>query len=73
MLNFFGAAHHHATASAAPSALTPRFVSMDVTSVARALQSQGTLSQKPAVTVLPVGKPAEAAKPVIGEITLVAQ
>lgn len=73
MLNFFGAMHHRAPPSPSMSQLTPRFISMDVTPVARRLQSEGTLSQQPSVTIVPVGKPAQTAKPLIGEIALVAQ
>ncbi len=75
MLNFFGTPHHHTRASASPvpNNLTPRFVSTDVTSVAQALAAQNALTQTPSVSIVPWGKPAEAAKPVIGEITLVQQ
>jgi hypothetical protein len=50
-----------------------RFVSFDVTDLAKELRSKGKLKEKPTLTIVPAGQPAAAAKPVIGEITLVEQ
>jgi hypothetical protein len=49
----------------------PRFVSFDVTDVVRSLQAEGLLKEKPTLTIIPAGKPAASAKPVIGAITLI--
>jgi hypothetical protein len=48
-----------------------RGVSLDVTDVAKRLQSEGKLRDKPVITIAPVGKPEPEAKPVVSEIHLV--
>ncbi len=66
-INFFNADHAHTgTAS-------HKFYSFDVTEVARKLQSKGGAPEKPTVTIAPAGEPAETAKPVVGQVSLVEQ
>lgn len=52
---------------------TERFVSFDVTNLARKLRVNGGLGDRAVVTLIPVGVPAADAKPIIGEVTLVEQ
>lgn len=76
VINFFGAQHMHAAGSGSPSPasdMSSRFRSLDITQVVRKLSTQGALNETPSVSLVPVGKPLEAAKPVVGEITLVEQ
>jgi tyrosinase len=48
-----------------------RFLSFDVTRRARFLHSQGLLRDKPVLTIIPSGKPADDAKATVGEILLI--
>jgi tyrosinase len=70
-LNFFHAmpAGHGHGRPAGPE----RFTSFDITDLARRLQTRGVLAEQPRLTITPAGTPADDAKPVIGEITLVEQ
>ena len=68
-LNFFNASSRGAQA-AKPD---PRFLSFDVTSLLKTLQSRNALGDNATVTIVPASKPRAGAKPVIGEIALVAQ
>jgi hypothetical protein len=51
----------------------PRFLSFDVTSLLKSLQSQSALAGNATVTIVPAGKPRAGAKPVVNAISLVAQ
>jgi tyrosinase len=73
-LNFF---HAHADqqmpagghgAMAANHAVAASF---DVTTLVQTLRKAGTLCEKPVVTIVPVGNPNAAAKPVVGDIRIV--
>ncbi len=68
-LNFFNASRGGAEAGRSD----PRFLSFDVTSLLRSLQSQNALGDNATVTIVPAGKPRAGARPVIGAISLVAQ
>jgi tyrosinase len=72
VVNFFHAVGHggHEHAAAAKKG-TERFLRFDITDLAKKLQAQGLLKQKPILTIAPAGKPAAEAKPVIGEITII--
>jgi hypothetical protein len=48
-----------------------RSVSLDVTEVAKRLLLGGKLRDKPVITIVPIGKPAAGAKPVVGEVRLI--
>ena len=48
-----------------------RFISFDATEVVRELRDKKLLGATPAVTIVPIGRPAAAAKPVVEEISLV--
>lgn len=68
--NFFDAVPHRDHAAGAEE----RSVSFDVTAtLRRIIQTKGKLSDHPAVTILPAGKPSAAAQPSIGEIAFVEQ
>jgi tyrosinase len=75
IVNFFeAAAHASATHAQMPAPSTgAKFLSIEVTRVAKNLQTKGLLTENPSVTITPVGRPNATAKPVIGEITLVEQ
>ncbi len=45
-------------------------LSLNVTKIAKRLQTEGKLKDKPVLTIIPAGKPDDDAKPVIGEISL---
>jgi hypothetical protein len=68
-LNFFNAVRGGAEAGRSD----PRFLSFDVTSLLKSLQSQSALGDNAIVTIVPAGKPRASARPVIGAISLVAQ
>jgi hypothetical protein len=70
VVNFF-----NATIAADPTQATKsaRFVSFDVTKLARNLASKGRLGDKAVVTLVPAGVPAADSTPVIGEVSLVEQ
>lgn len=76
-INFFFAGGHGDHGDREPltgSAEMPeKFVSFDVTEVARALQAAGGVSDDLTLTVAPEGTPAEEAEPVLGEVQLVEQ
>ncbi len=72
-INFFDATAHGDHEGAVEAKGTPKFFGLNVTSIAKSLQERGLLTEKPALTIAPSGTPAEDAKPVIGEISLVAQ
>jgi hypothetical protein len=68
-INFFDAVPHPGHESA--PADNTKFVSFDASEVVRELRDKKLLSATPAVTLVPIGRPAAAAKPVVGEISLV--
>lgn len=75
-VNFFGAVSHKGgghgvgrNAGAAPR--KERSVRFDITDLAKKLQAGDALKDRPTVTIAPVGQPAESAKPVIGEISII--
>jgi tyrosinase len=74
VLNFFHAhpagngGHAHGDAAGSKS---DRFYRFDITDLAKTLQSKGSLSERPTVTIAPAGRPAAEAKPLVGEITLI--
>jgi tyrosinase len=68
-INFFDAVGHHEHATEQPS----RFVSFDISELAKKLQSSGGLGEEASVTIVPAGEPESDAKPVIGQISLVKQ
>lgn len=75
-LNFFGShgAHGegHGDEAATPSG-PDKFVSFDITEVARKLKAESALDAEPSVTIVPTGDPEGGAQPVLGELTLVEQ
>jgi len=50
-----------------------KFFSFDITDLTRSLQSRQLLSDRPTLTIVPAGRPANEAKPVIGETSIVEQ
>jgi len=70
-LNFFDAHNAHEGGPEGMSMM--KFRSFDVTRVAKRLLSQNRLSAAPTLTIAPVGKPEEGARPIVGEITIVEQ
>jgi tyrosinase len=71
-INFFDAgAHAGRHEGHSGSGEVTKSFSLNVTRVARNLQARRRLSPKPGLMIAPVGQPAEEAKPVIGEISLV--
>jgi tyrosinase len=73
-ISFFGAAHHAGHhADNGPPKGPERFVSFDVTELAKSLATKDALPASPTITIIPAGKPADAAKPVVGDIRLVEQ
>jgi tyrosinase len=73
-LNFFGAVPHgEHSHDHPPKEGAEKFLSFDVTDLAKSLQTMKTLSAKPTMTISPVCRPAEDAKPVIGAISIVEQ
>ena len=68
-INFFDAVAHPGHESA--SVDKTRFISFDATEVVRELRDKKLLGAAPAVTIMPIGRPAAAAKPVVEEISLV--
>jgi hypothetical protein len=45
--------------------------SFDITSLVQSLRKAGKLSDKPILSIIPIGKPNAAAKPVVGEISII--
>jgi tyrosinase len=72
-INFFDATGHGDHGGAAPAQGTPKFYGLNATTVAKSLQTQGLLKTTPSLTIVPSGTPVGEAKPVIGEVSLVAQ
>jgi len=70
IINFF-----NATVSPDPTEAkkSGRFVSFDVTKLAKKLRSNGRLKDKAVLTLVPAGVTAADSKPIIGEVTLVEQ
>jgi tyrosinase len=52
---------------------TDKFYSFDITDLAKRLQASGKLTSNPELTIVPEGQPAAAARPVIGEVSIVEQ
>jgi tyrosinase len=74
-INFFDAVplpDHASHGAAAPDGVD-RFVSFDVTELAKRLRAEGRLTDSPSVTIMPAGKPESQANSIVGEISLVAQ
>jgi tyrosinase len=69
-INFFGAVTHHDVAPGQPDS---KFFSFDITDVVKGLQANKLLQDKPVVTIVPAGKPAADAKPVVGEVSILEQ
>src|SRR5215471_1393868 len=69
-INFFDAAGHEGGGGEQASS---KFFSFDITDVVKGLQRNRLLQDKPVVTIAPAGTPAEGAKPVVGEISIVEQ
>jgi tyrosinase len=67
VLNFFNFIGHES--EEAKNSADRRAVSLDVTEVAKRLQREGKLRDKPVITIAPIGKP-KAAKPIVSEIHL---
>jgi tyrosinase len=72
MLNFFGAMAH-GTDDHGKAKKSERFISFDITNLAKTLQTQNLLNEKSVLTIVPAGEPNAAARPVIGEVSLVQQ
>ena len=73
-INFFNALDHGGKENDTQTKKGPeRFKSFDITKLAKELRANDLLKEKPIVTIVPVGEPAEGAKPVVGEITVVEQ
>jgi len=69
-INFFGAVTHH---EVAPNQPDSKFFSFDITDIVKGLQANKLLQDKPVVTIVPSGKPAADAKPVVGEVSILEQ
>lgn len=67
-INFFNFIGHES--EEAKSSPDRRAVSLDVTDVAKRLQREGKLRDKPVITIAPIGKPKAEAKPIVSEIHL---
>ncbi|HEY0439683.1 MAG TPA: tyrosinase family protein [Xanthobacteraceae bacterium] len=67
-MNFFDAVPHGGHPMAGG-----KTKSFDVTDVVTRLRAEGRLGDAPSVTIVPAGRPASEARPVIGEISLVRQ
>jgi tyrosinase len=70
-INFFNASGRRAHFGR--DAGTGNRISFDVTDMARQLRAEGRLGDEPHVVIVPVGRPAAEASPVIGDISLVEQ
>lgn len=75
VLNFFHAhaAGHRGKGHGKENTKVERFLSFDITAVAKKLQFKKKLKSKATLTISPAGRPASKAKPLIGEITLIEQ
>lgn len=67
--NFFNAEQDSRQTKAA----SPRFFSYDVTDLVTVLRARKLLEDSVTVTIVPIGKPNPSAKPLVGEVALVAQ
>ncbi len=71
-VNFFDAVphgdHQH---DKPPKEGTEKFLSFDITDLAKTLQSMKVLTEKPTLMIAPAGRPADEAKPVIGDVSIV--
>jgi tyrosinase len=67
-IHFFDSSHAHGEGGA-----VAKFFSFDITELAKRLRKEGKLGANAEVTIAPAGAPAAAAKPVIGEVSLVEQ
>lgn len=72
ILSFFGAMSHGSDEHGKKKK-SERFVSFDITKLAKSLHRQSLLNEKTTLTIIPAGAPREAARPVIGEFSLVEQ
>jgi hypothetical protein len=68
-INFFNFIGHESEEAKKSSGR--RQVSFDVTTVAKKLQLEGKLRDKPVITIAPIGKPKREAKPIVSEIHLI--
>jgi hypothetical protein len=75
IINFFDAVPHGKKAdhAAKPKHMPERTYSFDVTDLAVRLQKMGRLPDDLAITIVPAGRPAAAARPIIAEASLVEQ
>jgi tyrosinase len=64
-INFFDAVMQHGQSS--------KFFSFDITDIVKGLQANRLLQDKPVITIVPAGKPAADAKPVVGEVSILEQ
>jgi tyrosinase len=71
-INFFNAVAHGGHGKLAKK-MPERFYRFDITALARSLQDRKMLSARPTLSIVPAGKPAAQANPVIGEVTVVQQ
>jgi hypothetical protein len=69
-MNFFDAVPH---SGHEPTTMSGKSKSFDVTAVVRRLRAEGRAGTAPSVTIVPAGRPASQARPVIGDISLVGQ
>jgi tyrosinase len=71
-VNFFHAEQHenHGHESM-PNARPERFISFNITSLAKQLADKKLLTDKPTLTIAPAGEPAEGSQPIIGTIEVV--
>jgi hypothetical protein len=69
--NFFHAHPSQGAGHAAMATAHTAAASFDVTSLVQNLRKAGKLSANPILTVIPIGKPNAAAKPVVGDISII--
>jgi tyrosinase len=73
-LNFFGAMGHGGDGHGKEAKKkAERFLSFDITKLAKTLHARNLINETTTLTILPAGQPAAAARPVIGEFSLVEQ
>jgi hypothetical protein len=72
-INFFHAhpAQPQAAAHEGMAAAHSAAASFDVTDLVKRLREAGELAEQPAVTVVPIGQPDAAAKPSVGDVSIV--
>lgn len=75
VINFFDAVEHDSEHTGAGMSMTSpdKFFSFDITDVAKRLLARRLLTAEPRLTIVPADEPDAAARPVIGEVTLVEQ